>query len=151
MSRGRLAKRRDDLLDHPRLKKNQDSEWRALLAERQGGLCPICGLELDKDRTNAVDHCHRTGLVRGTLHIGCNAVLGKIENADVRMGKLFKPEHLLGMSERVYNYINADYAENPYHWDHRTAEEKRLHRNEVARKKRAKKRPVTKRPYTSGQ
>jgi hypothetical protein len=139
MSRGKKAKRQDHLLDHPRLKSNQSNEWRAILAERQGNICPICGLELDTERTNAVDHCHKTGLVRGTLHIGCNAVLGKVENAYVRMGKLFTMEHLMGMSPSVYNYVSADYSANPYHWDHRTEEEKRLSRNDRARQSRKKK------------
>lgn len=40
----------------------------------QGGLCPICHLELGDDQ--AVDHCHKTGRVRGILHKKCNAGLG---------------------------------------------------------------------------
>lgn len=42
----------------------------------QGGLCGLCRLPLGDDVT--VDHCHHTGSIRGLLHRGCNAALGRI-------------------------------------------------------------------------
>ena len=36
--------------------------------ERCGGKCGICGTELDpEDKDTHIDHCHRTGKVRGLL------------------------------------------------------------------------------------
>ncbi len=42
------------------------------LALAQGGLCAICRQRL----IAAIDHCHRSGLVRGLLCRGCNVALG---------------------------------------------------------------------------
>ena len=49
----------------------------------QDNKCPICNLELDsahpdtkKPIRTVVDHCHKTGKVRGLLHDHCNKALG---------------------------------------------------------------------------
>lgn len=62
------------------------AEYEATL-EAQGGVCAICG-GVDNRRLN-VDHCHKTGRVRGLLCTGCNgASLGKLghdpERAEAR-------------------------------------------------------------------
>jgi hypothetical protein len=43
----------------------------------QNGRCALC----NKVPSGClhVDHCHRTGRVRGLLCVGCNVTLGKIE------------------------------------------------------------------------
>ena len=51
----------------------------------QGGVCAICG-EYNVDRKDThlrmpVDHCHKTGKVRGILCNRCNLVLGKVEDS----------------------------------------------------------------------
>lgn len=53
------------------------AEYRLLL-EEQGGVCAICGgLERITDgRAMAVDHCHRTNVVRGILCSHCNRAVG---------------------------------------------------------------------------
>jgi hypothetical protein len=53
----------------------------------QGGVCYACGQpEPVKGRRLSVDHCWKTGLVRGLLCSRCNPVLGKIERAFMRYG-----------------------------------------------------------------
>lgn len=48
----------------------------------QNGKCALCDLSLDTITPN-IDHCHKTGLVRGALCRGCNVSLGTIEkNSD---------------------------------------------------------------------
>lgn len=50
-----------------------EEQYKAML-EAQGGLCKICkkvGKKLH------VDHCHRTGLIRGILCNYCNVMLGQ--------------------------------------------------------------------------
>jgi hypothetical protein len=56
-------------------------EYDALLAA-QGGRCAICGRERPTrgDQMLQVDHCHRTGKVRGLLCSPCNSVLGFLED-----------------------------------------------------------------------
>lgn len=45
-------------------------------------------------------------------------------------------EQLRIISPRIADFLVADYSMNPFHPNHRTEEEKRLSRNERARKKR---------------
>ena len=42
----------------------------------QGGRCAICGNPPRKGTKLGVDHCHRTGLVRGLLCDLCNRAIG---------------------------------------------------------------------------
>jgi len=68
-------------------------EW-FIIAEHQGGVCAICTLPPGKTRL-AVDHDHKTGLVRGLVHWQCNAALAKLKDS----------------SERAFNAYR--YLENP--------------------------------------
>lgn len=49
-----------------------------LLLEKQNGVCAICGNE-GLNRL-AVDHCHKTGVVRGLLCAQCNHGLGNFKD-----------------------------------------------------------------------
>lgn len=48
--------------------------------ERQGGVCAVCGNECPTGRRLSVDHCHKTGEVRGLLCALCNMVLGAVDD-----------------------------------------------------------------------
>jgi len=50
------------------------TQYESMLAE-QGGGCAICGTKPDGKRL-AIDHCHKTGEVRGLLCSPCNVGLG---------------------------------------------------------------------------
>ena len=58
-------------------------DWEDLWQE-QKGICPICDKPLKRDGgthgrdSTAVDHCHKTGKVRGLLHMLCNAGIGQL-------------------------------------------------------------------------
>lgn len=60
-------------------------DYNRMLAEQNGG-CAICGasasIDVDhrtgKQRRLHVDHCHRTGVVRGLLCSSCNLGIGKL-------------------------------------------------------------------------
>jgi hypothetical protein len=67
------------------------AEYDTMLRE-QGGVCAVCG----KDEPNAhgrtgkqfrlaVDHCHKTGEVRGLLCQKCNRAIGLLEDDPVLM------------------------------------------------------------------
>lgn len=54
-----------------------------VLYESQNGCCKICGKELLRDNPrhnvdngSAIDHCHKTGAIRGILCHPCNKGLG---------------------------------------------------------------------------
>ncbi len=60
-------------------------EYQALL-EQQGYVCAICKkaetirLKSGEPRALAIDHCHKTGKVRGLLCQACNTALGLLED-----------------------------------------------------------------------
>lgn len=56
------------------------------ILEYQHGLCFICGHPPKKKRL-AVDHNHKTGLIRGLLCAGCNVALGKFRDDPDRIRK----------------------------------------------------------------
>jgi hypothetical protein len=54
----------------------------------QFGLCSICCEKLPTDNKTHVDHCHKTGAVRGLLCPRCNKVIGYIESKPGVMGNI---------------------------------------------------------------
>lgn len=124
-----------------RLSASQVKTQRELMAEQQGHLCLLCCDHFSASDPPVLDHCHKTGHVRGVLHRGCNAMLGHIENNTARNnlhgGRLFN------MLERVRAYVTAVYTHNPLHPTYRTEDEKRLRRNKRAKVARAKKKDTS--------
>lgn len=59
-------------------------KYNALL-EGQNGTCAICKGENKNDRNLAVDHCHKSGKIRGLLCENCNRALGLFEDDPIRM------------------------------------------------------------------
>jgi hypothetical protein len=52
-----------------------------MMYQDQEGCCAIClRHQSELEGTLCVDHCHRTGEVRGLLCNGCNLLLGRFEN-----------------------------------------------------------------------
>jgi hypothetical protein len=52
------------------------------MLEAQQFRCAVCGADIADDRRTHVDHCHKTGLVRGLLCPGCNTGIGVLEKHD---------------------------------------------------------------------
>jgi hypothetical protein len=51
------------------------------LLNKQGGGCAICGRLPNKNKRRLpIDHCHKTGKVRGILCVFCNIMLGHFED-----------------------------------------------------------------------
>ena len=50
----------------------------------QGGVCKICGNKCKSGRDLSVDHCHKTGKIRGLLCHTCNYMLGSaLDNVEI--------------------------------------------------------------------
>lgn len=54
------------------------------MLEEQNNLCAICGKEFNNsdhvhDKPN-IDHCHKTGKIRGIVHSKCNSMIGFAED-----------------------------------------------------------------------
>jgi hypothetical protein len=66
------------------LRKNYSIDDRRIdaQAEKQGGVCYICGSAPGKRGLN-VDHCHSTGKVRKLLCTRCNTALGALEDREL--------------------------------------------------------------------
>lgn len=59
------------------------AEWHAMFA-LQHGVCAICHCH-QRYQSLAVDHCHKTGKVRGLLCVNCNRMLGKAFDSPIRL------------------------------------------------------------------
>ena len=116
-----------------RLKPSEIKAYREELLEKQGGECALCHLPLSTKEA-VLDHDHKTGIIRGVLHRGCNCLLGKNENNHRRYAiPVSLPAYLLCAA----GYLHGDpMLEQVYHPSYRTPEEKRLLRNKRARRKR---------------
>lgn len=123
-----------------RLKTTQVSAARLQLAGKQSQRCAVCGLVMASG-TEVLDHDHTTGAVRATLHRGCNALLGKIENNYKRYGVANLEAFVNGVA--AYLQLHTTNQTGWLHPTHRTEDEKRLRRNLLARKARATKKATT--------
>ena len=78
-------------------------DYRKILSE-QGGLCCICnkpemGILKGRLKLLAVDHCHKTGFVRGLLCQNCNRALGCIQDD-------------IAILDSMRKYLTKDYSKN---------------------------------------
>lgn len=121
-----------------RLKHSEIAVIRARLAAKQGGRCAVCKLPLSKD---VLDHDHTTGAVRATLHSGCNALLGKVENNYKRYGVSNLQAFLAGAGEYLASHsVNLTGYLHPLH---KTPEEKHERTKARARAAYARKRAAS--------
>lgn len=67
-------------------------ETYSLLETKQGGACGICGLRRlrGRDKYLHIDHCHKTGRIRGLLCYVCNTTLGKYEKWRIQIENYLK-------------------------------------------------------------
>lgn len=55
------------------------SEYNRMLGV-QNGLCKICGM-INDGKSLCVDHCHKTGKIRGLLCANCNSGIGMMKDS----------------------------------------------------------------------
>ncbi len=85
----------------PALKATEIRGYREQQLRNQGYICPLCKRMIALDEA-ALDHCHKTGMIRRVLHRWCNSVLGRVENWAGRSG-IDKIEFL----KAVVHYLEA--------------------------------------------
>lgn len=56
----------------------------------QGGVCKICEMECIFGKELSVDHCHKTGKIRGLLCRKCNIGLGYFDDDTKKLSKAMK-------------------------------------------------------------
>lgn len=123
-----------------RLKASDVKKVREELLRRQGGVCALTHYPLDP-KDAVLDHCHTEGCVRGVIHRGANALLGKLENNHKRYGVSLPMMYAMGRN--LESYLKQDFSTMPLHPTHRTEDEKRIRRNTKARAARAAKKVAT--------
>jgi hypothetical protein len=96
-SRAWYIKKRDEILEKRREWRKQSGAYRRQaygmsneefnsLVAAQNGRCAIC-FEVPTGRGFHVDHCHRTGRIRGLLCRGCNLALGNMKDDPISLIK----------------------------------------------------------------
>ena len=78
---GKIAGRRVQL----KYKHGISLEEYRVLYQAQDGKCAVCGLY---QKTLYVDHCHKTGKIRGLLCCRCNLVLGQVKDNTIILRSL---------------------------------------------------------------
>ena len=119
-----------------RLTKNELAVYRKATLEAQGGKCALCRETLALSEA-VVDHDHTSGICRGVLHRGCNAMLGHIENNGPRNYLTKASTRLPRFLNGVVPYLYLRREDAPLYPAYRTADEKRELRNKRARQARA--------------
>jgi hypothetical protein len=103
-----------------KLKYSQVKDFRQQQLDRQHHRCGLCGDPVD-DQEAVLDHDHKSGLLRGVLHRGCNSLLGKIENAMPR--SRVNLDRLAAISMNLIKYLTADPVSEFLHPTYKTPEE----------------------------
>lgn len=116
-----------------RISKSEIQPVRLRQWAKQDKICPLCLREIVRENT-VLDHDHDTGECRAVLHRGCNAILGKLENAR-NINGLQDQEAWENWLANVAKYIQ-EAKMGVAHPTHKTEEEKRLLRNKRAVKRR---------------
>jgi DNA-binding sugar fermentation-stimulating protein len=104
-----------------KIKHREIVDYRNLFLEQQQRRCALCNEPIDGDAV--LDHCHKTGRLRRTLHRGCNSMLGKIENNMAR--SQMTNERLREFAKRLVLYIESEW-DDIVHPTHKTPEERKM-------------------------
>lgn len=89
-----LKHRRSDRFKRTRLKRWLEQyyhitvEQYEALNDKQGGVCAICGQANRRGDRLCVDHCHKTGKVRGLLCMKCNTALGFLGDSPILVSSM---------------------------------------------------------------
>jgi len=106
------------------------------LVAKQSHVCAICGKGFTKADSAVLDHCHKTGFIRGALHRSCNGGEGKVRIKAQWSHKGVTPDdYLIGLGQYLQVHKTPKYP-LIYH-THKDEDEKRLATNAKARRKRA--------------
>ncbi|MCK5906722.1 MAG: hypothetical protein KAG37_03980 [Flavobacteriales bacterium] len=100
------------------IKSSEIPKFRSYFAKKQSYDCPLCSEKLSL-RKQALDHCHTTGKLRGTLHADCNRCEGKVREGAKFMTKIthLSRTDLLQFLKNMVKYLEDSEA-NPSHWIH---------------------------------
>ena len=84
------------------------------LYKEQGGIDLITGLKIP-DKQAVLDHCHDSQFVRAVLHRQTNAVLGKIENLEMRFLSWWYDGTLSDFLRGCADYLDKEHEQKYLH------------------------------------
>lgn len=118
-----------------KLKHREVAGVRDDILQEQGHRCALCTTDLPNDAA-VLDHCHTTGAIRGVLCRNCNGIEGKVHNLARRAKRKWTPTWWLKQLIQYWAKHETDQT-GLMHPTHKTAEDKRLRTNKLARERRA--------------
>lgn len=86
-----------------KIKRTELSSVKHELMLKQNGACMFCGGDLTRVASNnvVVDHNHKTGVIRGVAHRGCNGLEGKVLKVFQTWGKCSSKAEILRTMKRL--------------------------------------------------
>lgn len=122
------------MTSHRRITAREIRELREQYLEAQLNLCALCSQPLTPQDA-VLDHDHKSGQLRCTIHRFCNTFLGKIENGIVR--NRIDDLQLENILRNLQAYMQA--TKPLLHPTHRTPEERKVRAKKRARARKTKK------------
>jgi len=120
-----------------KLKPNQVAGILKQMVAKQKGKCAVCGHPFSQRDYPVLDHCHKTGYIRGALHNSCNGAEGKVKVKAQRGHAGITPEaYVIGLGKYLEHHSTPRWQF--IHPSHMNKDEKRLAKNKKAREKRAR-------------
>lgn len=121
-----------------KMKTKEIPEVKLRILKEQGYHCLLCRIDLRRveARNVCLDHCHKTGFIRGVLCRNCNGVLGKVENLATRAKKELTHVMWLDNAVEFLKHTSRAPAYDLIHPTFKTEAQKRELRNKRARARR---------------
>jgi len=94
------------------MKHREIADYRNAQLIEQNYICPLCELPIDPKQA-ALDHCHKTGMIRMVLHNNCNGLEGRL-NKWANRSKADKKVFM----QNVLDYWDIEF-DNPIHPRHK--------------------------------
>lgn len=114
-----------------KLKTTEIKAYREQCVLQQNNECALCHIPFTTEDRIVLDHNHKTGMIRGAIHNGCNMALGKLENS-VTINKI----DLEAFANGLLAYTNQSH--DVLHPTYFTLEEKKERTKAKAKRKRDK-------------
>lgn len=119
-----------------KLKPSETASVLKQLVTKQGRVCAVCKKPFTKFDYAVLDHCHKSGFIRGALHNSCNGAEGRVKSKAQMGHRGVQPDdYIIGLAAYLQAHKKPQYP-LIYH-SHLDEDEKRLKRNARARRKRA--------------
>ena len=124
-----------------KLKSSETAGVLKQLVTKQGNVCAVCNKPFTKRDYAVLDHCHKSGFIRGALHNSCNGAEGRVKSkAQMGHSGVSPTDYVIGLAAYLTVHKKIHYPLIMH--SHKNEDEKRLAKNAKARRTRAKAKKV---------